>query len=56
MTRRKHLVTEFAVMLLIASVACVKHGKPPLALEKCDPAGYIPCVQAAGFVSLPIAE
>jgi YD repeat-containing protein len=56
MTLRKHFVTRFAITLLIASVACVKHGKPTLAIEECDPAGYIPCVQAAGFVSLPIAD
>lgn len=56
MNRRNHFATEFALLLLIASVACVKHGKPPLTLEECDPAGFIPCVQAAGFVSLPIAD
>lgn len=56
MTRRKHLVTEFALVLVLASVACVKHGAPPLALEECDPAGYIPCMQAATFVSLPITD
>ncbi len=56
MTLRKHLVTEFALMLVLASVACVKHGTPPLALEECNPAGYISCMQAATFVSLPITD
>jgi hypothetical protein len=56
MTRRKHLVTESALILVLASVACVKHGPAPLALEECAPAGYIPCIQAATFVSLPITD
>ena len=56
MTRRKHLVTGFALVLVLASVACHKHGPPPLALEECDPAGYIPCMQAEKFVSLPITD
>ena len=43
-------------MLLLASVACVKHGPPPLALEECDPAGYISCMQAATFVALPVTD
>ena len=56
MNPRKDFVTGLALILLLASVACVKHGKPPLALEECDPAGYIACLQAASFVSLPIAD
>ena len=56
MTRRKHLVREFALVLLLASVACNKHGPPPLVLEECDPAGYIPCMQAATFISIPITD
>jgi YD repeat-containing protein len=56
MSRPKHLVTEFALILVLASAACVKHGPAPLALEECDPAGYIPCVQATTFVSLPVTD
>jgi hypothetical protein len=43
MTRR--LVTEFALVLPVAPVACVKYGPPHLALGEGDPAGYIPCIQ-----------
>ncbi|HKS68369.1 MAG TPA: RHS repeat-associated core domain-containing protein [Candidatus Acidoferrales bacterium] len=31
-------------------------GSAPLALEQCDPAGYVPCIQQAAFVSIPVVN
>ena len=45
-----------ALLLVFSSVACHKHGTVPLALEECDPAGYIGCIQQNAFLSIPITD
>ena len=45
-----------ALLLVLSSVACHKHGTVPLALEECDPAGYIGCIQQSAFLSIPITD
>jgi YD repeat-containing protein len=45
-----------ALLLVLSSLACHKHGTVPLALEECDPAGYIGCIQQSAFLSIPITD
>jgi hypothetical protein len=53
---------RFRILILIELVAlavlfgCRKNSYPSLALEECDPAGYIPCLQQSAFVSIPITD
>ena len=42
--------------LALTLVACHKHTPPPLALEECDPAGFIACIQQSAFASIPITD
>lgn len=37
-------------------LGCRKNSNPPFALEECDPAGYIPCIQQSAFLSIPITD
>jgi hypothetical protein len=53
---RKNHRRLLVLALLLTIVACRKHGPPPLALEECDPAGYVPCVQQSAFLSVPVAD
>jgi RHS repeat-associated protein len=41
---------------LFMLLGCQKKGSASLALEQCDPAGYISCIQPTAFVSIPIAD
>jgi RHS repeat-associated protein len=47
-------ITLLSLSLLL--VACRKNGTPGLALEECDPAGYITCLQQNAFLSVPITD
>src|SRR5712671_1728394 len=45
-----------ALLLVLSSVACHKPGTVPLALEECDPAGYIGCIQQNAVLSIPVTN
>jgi RHS repeat-associated protein len=45
------------VLLLLAGLAgCTRSQPPALALEECDPGGYIGCIQPSAYVFVPIAD
>lgn len=47
------------VILLLATCTlpgCHRYRQPALALEECDPAGYIGCIQPSAYLSLPITD
>src|SRR5579862_8527631 len=50
-----HKKSLFSIVLLLTSVACHK-AESPLALEECDPAGYIGCIQADSLLSIPVID
>jgi hypothetical protein len=45
-----------ALLALVVLPGCRKNGNPPLALEECDPTGYIPCIQQNAFLSIPLTD
>ena len=47
-----------AVMMLVLGLAGCHRAKPVsrLALEQCDPAGYIPCLRQDSFLAIPVVD
>jgi hypothetical protein len=45
-----------ALLLLLTFPGWKKTGTPSLALEECDPAGYIGCLQQNLLLSVPITD
>ena len=46
------------ILLLVtgALLGCQRHRQPALALEECDPAGYIVCIQPSAYLSVPVTD
>src|SRR5579872_2498815 len=54
--RMRRSVYGIAALSLLALAACHKSRVPALALEECDPAGYVQCLQQRAFVSIPVTD
>ena len=45
-----------ALLPFVALFGCRKNSYPSLALDECDPAGYIACIQPNAFLSIPVTD
>src|SRR5579884_3415206 len=53
---RKRITAVTALLPLLLLLACHKKDTPTIALEECDPAGFIRCIQPDAFLSVPITD
>ena len=54
--RRMRHIQVILWLAISALLGCQRYRQPALALEECDPAGYIPCLQQVAFLSIPIVD
>ena len=59
--RKRYVYAALFAVLLAALLLTWRHfhsteGPAPLALQACDPAGYVPCAQQEAFASIPVVD